>query len=46
MAVQVLNLRSFTPGEQPIGLQPGQVCYNMADKIIYVGKAKDLRSRV
>jgi len=44
MSVQVLNLRSFTPGEQPLALQPGQVCYNMADKIIYIGNGSNFKT--
>jgi hypothetical protein len=37
MAVTLQNLRSFISGSEPTALLPGQLCYNLADRIVYVG---------
>jgi len=37
MAITVLNLRSFIAGQVPASLEAGQICFNLADKVMYVG---------
>ena len=37
MSLTLQNLRSLTPGVEPAGLAPGQICFNVADRVMYVG---------
>lgn len=42
MTIRVQNLRSKTPGVKPSALLPGQLCFNLADHILYVGTGSDI----
>lgn len=37
MTITVQNLRSFASGTEPDALLPGQLCFNLTDKVVYVG---------
>ena len=37
MSIILQNLRSETPGFTPTGLSPGQLCFNVADDIVFIG---------
>lgn len=44
MALTLQNLRAETPGVQPASLSPGQLCFNVADKIMFVGDGSDFKT--
>ena len=44
MAITLLNLRTNIPGQAPASLQAGQICFNLADKLMYVGDGADSNS--
>jgi hypothetical protein len=44
MAISLLNLRSLTPGIQPQSLEPSQLCFNLPDRIIFVGDGSDFKT--
>ena len=37
MTISLQNLRAVTPGVTPAGLTPGQLCFNLADELMFVG---------
>jgi hypothetical protein len=37
MAISLQNLRSVTPGVKPSALLGGQLCFNVADQVLFVG---------
>lgn len=43
--VTIKNLRSFTPGEHPVNLEPGQVGYNVSEEgtFLYIGNSSNER---
>lgn len=41
MAISLLNLRTSIAGQKPASLQAGQICFNLADKLMYVGDGSD-----
>jgi hypothetical protein len=43
MTISLQNLRSFTSGAEPNSLLPGQLCFNLADKVVYVGDGTNLK---
>lgn len=44
MALSLLNLRSSIAGQKPTSLQPGQICFNLADKLMFVGDGSSSNS--
>lgn len=44
MAVTLQNLRAVTTGVSPAALLPGQLCFNLADKILFVGDGSDFKT--
>ena len=44
MALTIQNLRSVSPGIEPSSLLPGQISFNVADKILYVGDGSDFKT--
>jgi hypothetical protein len=37
MSLSLQNLRAVTSGVEPASLLPGQLCFNLVDKIVYIG---------
>ena len=37
MSITLQNLRSVTPGVKPSSLLPGQLCFNLADSLMFLG---------
>jgi hypothetical protein len=44
MALTIQNLRSVSPGIEPPSLLPGQISFNVADKILYVGDGSNFKT--
>jgi len=44
MAASLQNLRALVNGVEPISLLPGQLCFNLADKVMYVGDGSDTKT--
>ena len=44
MTLTLQQLRSTTPGVEPTALLPGQICFNVADKILYVGNGSSFQT--
>jgi hypothetical protein len=44
MGIILQNLRSETPGFTPTGLSPGQLCFNVADDIVFIGDGTNTRT--
>lgn len=44
MSILVQNLRSVTPGVAPDGLLPGQLCFNVADDIMFIGDGSSFKT--
>ena len=44
MAATYQNLRAVTAGVEPVSLLPGQLCFNLPDKILYVGDGSDSKT--
>ena len=44
MSIQLQNLRSVTPGVVPAALAPGQLCFNMADQVMFVGDGSNFQT--
>jgi hypothetical protein len=44
MALSLQNLRSETPGVTPPSLLPGQLCFNVADEIMFVGDGSSFKT--
>ena len=44
MTLNVQNLRSITPGVEPVSLLPGQLCFNLADDIMFVGDGSSYKT--
>lgn len=40
----VQNLRATTPGVQPASLLPGQLCFNVIDKLMFVGDGSNFKT--
>lgn len=45
MTITVQNLRSVTPGVVPATLNPGQLCFNIADEIVFIGDGSSYQTR-
>jgi len=43
MSISLQQLRSTTPGVQPLSLSPGQICFNVADRVMYVGDGSNFK---
>lgn len=46
MTLTVQNLRSINSGVDPESLLPGQLCFNLVDKVLYVGDGTNFRISV
>ena len=44
MAASLQNLRAIGSGVEPPSLLPGQICFNITDKVMYVGDGSDLKT--
>lgn len=44
MSMILQNLRSVTPGVTPEGLSPGQLCFNLADSVMFVGDGSNFQT--
>lgn len=44
MSISILNLRTFGIGSKPDSLEPGQICFNLTDKSIFVGDGSDFNT--
>jgi len=44
MAITLQNLRAVGAGVEPSALLPGQLAFNVTDKVIYVGDGSDFKS--
>lgn len=44
MSITVQNLRAVEPGIQPGSLLPGQIAFNVADKILFVGDGSNFKT--
>jgi hypothetical protein len=44
MALTVQNLRAVGTGVEPLSLLPGQLCFNITDKVLYVGDGSGLKT--
>jgi hypothetical protein len=44
MSISLQQLRSSTPGVEPLSLQPGQICFNVADKLMFVGDGTNFKT--
>ena len=44
MALTVQNLRAVGTGVEPASLLPGQICFNVTDKILYVGDGSSFKT--
>ena len=44
MSISLQQLRSNTPGVQPESLLPGQICFNVADRVMYVGDGSNFKT--
>jgi len=44
MTLTLQQLRSTTPGVEPTALLPGQICFNVVDKILYVGDGSSFQT--
>lgn len=44
MSIIVQNLRSVTPGVVPSSLLPGQLCFNVADDIMFIGDGSSVQT--
>lgn len=44
MTLSLQNLRSLTPGVKPSTLAPGQLCFNLADELMFVGDGSDFKT--
>lgn len=44
MSMILQNLRSVSPGVVPEGLAPGQLCFNLADDIMFVGDGSNTKT--
>ena len=43
MSILLQNLRSITPGVAPATLSPGQLCFNLADEVMFVGDGSNTK---
>ena len=43
MSILLQNLRSITPGVAPATLSPGQLCFNTADEVMFVGDGSNTK---
>jgi hypothetical protein len=41
MSISILNLRTFGIGTKPDSLEPGQICFNLTERRIFVGDGSD-----
>jgi hypothetical protein len=46
MSLSVQQTRSSVPGESPEGLLPGQLAFNLADNILFLGNGSDERTDI
>ena len=44
MALTVQNLRAVGTGVEPASLLPGQICFNITDKVLYVGDGSSVKT--
>lgn len=44
MALTVQNLRAVGPGVEPSSLLPGQLCFNLSDRIVFVGDGSNTKT--
>lgn len=44
MSISLQQLRSEIPGVEPLSLQPGQICFNVADKLMFVGDGTNFKT--
>ena len=44
MAITLQNLRAIGPGVEPASLLPGQLAFNVTDKVIYVGDGSNFKT--
>ena len=44
MSLTVQNLRAVGPGVEPASLLPGQICFNVTDKILFTGDGSDFKT--
>ena len=44
MALSLQQLRSTATGVEPLSLLPGQICFNVVDKVIYVGDGTSFKT--
>ena len=44
MALTVQNLRAVGTGVEPASLLPGQIAFNVTDKVIYVGDGSNFKT--
>ena len=44
MTISLQNLRSITPGVTPASLAPGQLCFNLADDVMFVGDGSSYKT--
>ena len=44
MALTVQNLRAVGTGVEPASLLPGQICFNVTDKVLYVGDGSSFKT--
>ena len=45
MSLSLQNLRAVIAGAEPSGLLPGQICFNLVDKILFVGDGSNTKTR-
>ena len=45
MAITLQNLRAIGPGVEPASLLPGQLAFNVTDKVIYVGDGSNFKTQ-
>lgn len=46
MTVNIQNYRSLTAGEVPPSLLPGQIAFNLADELTFIGNGSDVRTDI
>jgi len=44
MTIKVLNLRSIIGGQQPTSLEAGELCFNLIDKLMFVGDGSNFKT--
>lgn len=44
MALTLQNLRATVPGVEPVALSPGQLCFNLPDRVLFVGDGSNFKT--